>query len=62
MENVLDKVEKKRGRRPVVKRPTEADLAKLYSVHTSREIAEIYGVSDSTVKGWIYYYRHRAQG
>ena len=62
MEKVLEKVEKKRGRRPAVPRPTEEVLANLYSNHTSREIAEKYGVSDSTVKGWIYYYRHRAQG
>lgn len=62
MTKVLENVEKKRGRRPAVPRPTEEVLASLYSKHTSREIAEKYGVSDSTVKGWIYYYRHRAQG
>ena len=50
MTKVLENVEKKRGRRPAVPRPTEEVLASLYSKHTSREIAEKYGVSDSTVK------------
>lgn len=42
------------------KRPPVEELARLYAEHTTRELSEHYKVSESTVKGWIYYYRHKA--
>ena len=39
------------------KRPCEAELAELYSKMTAKEVAAHYGVSASTVRGWIAYYR-----
>lgn len=49
-----------KGRPAKHKRPPVEELAALYENNTSKKIAEHYGVSDNTVKGWIYYYRHKA--
>lgn len=46
----------KGGGRPN-KRPSEAELAALYADHSAAEIAKMYGVSLSTVRKWIQYYR-----
>ena len=51
----LNEVKKTRGKQS--KRPTEQELAEIYSRMTAREVAEHYGVSVSTVKTWIAYYR-----
>lgn len=51
---------KEKGRPTKYKRPSEAELAALYKTNTAKKIAELYGVSDNTVKGWIHYYRHKA--
>ena len=53
-----NKLNKKVGRR--TKRPPVEELAALYENNTTRELAEHYGVPESTVKGWIFYYRHKA--
>lgn len=42
---------KKKGRPS--KRPSDAELAMLYSGMTAKEVAKHYGVSVSTVKAWI---------
>lgn len=39
------------------KRPTETELAALYQEHTSSEIAQMYGVTTSTVTNWVQFYR-----
>lgn len=44
-------ISKKKGRPS--KRPSDEELAMLYSAMTAREVAEHYGVSVSTVKAWI---------
>ena len=54
----LKKMNKKVGRK--TSRPPVEELAKLYETKTTRELAEHYGVPESTVKGWIFYYRHKA--
>ena len=54
----LKKLNKKVGRK--TKRPPVEELAKLYENNTTRELAEYYGAPESTVKGWIFYYRHKA--
>lgn len=53
-------LEKKKGGRPS-KRPDAATLAELYRTHTATEIAEKYGVKDSTVRGWAYALRKRGE-
>lgn len=50
--SIEKKSTKKRG-----KRPTESELAALYQEHTSSEIAEMFGVTASTVNNWLQYYR-----
>lgn len=45
-------IERKKGGRPS-KRPTNDELAMLYSSMTAREVAEHYGVSVYTVRNWI---------
>ena len=45
-------IAKKTGGRPS-KRPTNAELAMLYSVMTAKEIAERFDVSVYTVRNWI---------
>ena len=45
-------IARKTGGRPS-KRPTNAELAMLYSVMTAKEIAEKFGVSVYTVRNWI---------
>ena len=45
-------IARKTGGRPS-KRPTNAELEKLYSVMTAKEIAEKFGVSVYTVRNWI---------
>ena len=47
---------KKNNGRPS-KRPPESVLAQEYAEHTAKEIAEKYGVAESTVKRWISNYR-----
>lgn len=54
----IKKLNKKVGRK--TKRPPVEELASLYENHTTKELSEHYKVSESTVKGWIYYYRHKA--
>lgn len=49
-------VTKKKGGRPT-KKPDVQTFARLYEQHTSKEIAEQYGVKESTVRGWAYHYR-----
>lgn len=44
-------IPKKKGRPS--KRPSDEELAMLYSVMTAKEVAAHYGVSVSTVKAWI---------
>ena len=39
------------------KRPSLEVLATLYADHTAGEIAEMYGVTESTVRYWLWYYR-----
>lgn len=50
---------KRRGRPS--KCPDVKTLSDLYEQYTSRQIAEKYGVSKSTAKGWIYRARSAAQ-
>lgn len=50
---------KKQGRPS--RMPDTETLAELYFSHTAREIAEQYGVSVSTVKGWIWRLRKAAR-
>lgn len=45
-------IQKKQGGRPS-KCPELTVLNELYVSHTAREIAEEYGVSINTVRGWI---------
>lgn len=44
--------EKKKNGRPT-KRPDLATLSMLYQTMTARQIAELYCVSDSTVRSWV---------
>ena len=46
---------KRTGKRSV--KPDSNTLSKLYENHTMAEIAEMYGVSRSTVNFWIWKYR-----
>lgn len=43
---------KKKGGRPS-KRPSNTELSFLYQSMTAKEVAEHYGVSVCTVRGWI---------
>lgn len=52
---MLKEIKKRRGK--ISKMPCEAELAKLYSKMTAKEIAGQFGVAPSTVRGWISYYR-----
>ena len=52
-------IDYKKGGRPT-KRPTEYELAMKYSGMTALEIANEYGVSESTVRRWISEYRKKA--
>ncbi len=45
-------IAKKQGGRPS-RRPTNEELAMLYSRMTAKEVAEHYGVSEYTVRTWI---------
>lgn len=47
-----EEITKKKGGRPT-KRPSDEELAKLYSKMTAREIAERFNVSVHTVRNWI---------
>ena len=47
--------DKKTGRPK--KRPSLEILATLYADHTAGEIAEMYGVKESTVRFWLWQYR-----
>lgn len=38
-------------------KPSAEKLAELYQVHTSKEIAEMYGVKTDTVNHWVWMYR-----
>jgi uncharacterized protein YjcR len=51
---------KKAVGRPSV-RPSDEDLAKLYSQYTAAEIAEQLGVKPSTVRSWIARQRRAAK-
>ena len=51
----LSELKKTRGKKS--KRPSEQELSELYARMTAKEVAEHYGVSVSTVKTWIAYYR-----
>lgn len=55
----LKEVKKTRGR--ISKRPAEAELSALYQKMTGKEVAKHYGVSDSTVRAWIAYYRKQSK-
>lgn len=48
---------KKLGR--ASKKPTEAELASLYSQMTAKEVALHYGVAESTVRKWLADYRRK---
>ena len=50
---------KKLGR--ASKKPTEAELASLYSQMTAKEVASHYGVSESTVRKWVADYRKQEE-
>ena len=41
------------------KMPDEEILLALYQNHTSREIAGLYNVSESTVRSWVHKIRYR---
>lgn len=43
----------KKGGRPS-KRPTDDELNELYKTMSASEIAKKFGVSEHTVRGWIY--------
>lgn len=45
-------IAKKKGGRPT-KKPSNEELARLYSEMTAREIGERFGVSVHTVRNWI---------
>ena len=45
-------IERKIGGRPS-KRPSNEELAMLYSSMTAKQVAEHYGVSEFTVRNWI---------
>lgn len=45
-------IKSKKGGRPS-KRPSAEQLAMLYETVTAKDIAEEFGVSVSTVRGWI---------
>lgn len=46
-------IERKKGGRPS-KRPANAELAKMYARMTAKQVAEHYGVSEYTVRNWIF--------
>ena len=50
---------KKRGRRAI--KPSEEELAMLYSSMTAGEIAKHYNVKETTVRKWLYDYRKRGR-
>ena len=60
IESIPKKTNKKVGRK--TNRIPMEELRELYANHTTREIAEMLNVNESTVKGWIYYYRHKKVG
>lgn len=45
-------ITRKKGGRPS-KRPSNEELAMLYSSMTAKEVGEHYGVSEFTVRNWI---------
>lgn len=47
----------KKGGRPS-KCPPSDELIALYTTHTHKEIAAMYGVPESTVSSWFYRIRH----
>lgn len=53
-------IERKKAGRPSLK-PSEEELAMLYKAMTMREVAQHYGVTEQTVKRWIYGYRREAR-
>ena len=52
-------IRKQSGRKS--KKPTEAELEMLYSQMSAREVAEHYGVAESTVRKWIGKYRKESK-
>lgn len=48
-------IRKQSGRKS--KKPTQSELEMLYSQMSAREVAEHYGVAESTVRKWIGDYR-----
>lgn len=49
-------IARKKGGRPT-KKPSLEMLAMLYEQMTAKEIAEQYGVKESTVRSWLWSYR-----
>lgn len=54
---MLLEINKAVGRKAKVARPPAEELAALYKDHTMREVGNYYGVPESTVNNWLYYYR-----
>ena len=54
-------ISKKVGGRPS-KRPSNAELAMLYSSMTAKELANHYGVAEATVRTWIQKARKEVDG
>lgn len=49
---------KKKGRRS--RKPSEQELAMMYSQMTAKEVGERYGVAETTVRRWIREYRRNS--
>ena len=47
----------KRSGRPS-RKPSESELSAMYAIYSANQLAEHYGVAESTIRRWIASYRH----
>ena len=56
-EEILEKMTKTAGRKPIMERPSVEELSELYSKMTAVEVGKHYGVPATTVRNWVAHYR-----